>query len=76
MEKIEYVSFDKDMNWTHWTENMPPVQIRDMVIFAPQNIVTDIPFSKLDILSCRNLLIYFNRELQENRSAERQAPHL
>lgn len=40
-------------------------EIRDMVIFAPQNIVTDIPFSKLDILSCRNLLIYFNRELQE-----------
>ncbi len=40
-------------------------EIREMVIFAQQNIATDTPFSKLDILSCRNLLIYFDRGLQE-----------
>ncbi|MGG7054073.1 EAL domain-containing protein [Nitrosomonas sp. ANs5] len=40
-------------------------EIRDMVVFASQNVITDIPFCKLDILSCRNLLIYFDRELQE-----------
>jgi len=40
-------------------------EIREMVIFAPQNVITDIPFSNIDILSCRNLLIYLNRELQE-----------
>ncbi len=40
-------------------------EIRDMVVFASQNLITDIPFCKLDILSCRNLLIYFDRELQE-----------
>ncbi|MFI3155395.1 MAG: CheR family methyltransferase [Methylococcaceae bacterium] len=39
--------------------------IRDMVIFARQNIIMDPPFTKLDLLSCRNLLIYFNPELQK-----------
>ncbi|MCR3923495.1 MAG: chemotaxis protein CheB, partial [Firmicutes bacterium] len=39
--------------------------IRDMVIFATQNIVMDPPFTKLDILSCRNLLIYLTSELQK-----------
>jgi chemotaxis methyl-accepting protein methylase/PAS domain-containing protein len=38
--------------------------IRDMVVFAPQNIVSDPPFTRLDILACRNLLIYFQPELQ------------
>jgi len=39
--------------------------IRDMVTFAPQNAVMDPPFTKLDILSCRNLLIYLTPELQK-----------
>jgi len=39
--------------------------IREMVIFAPQNLVMDPPFSKLDILSCRNLLIYLTPDLQK-----------
>src|SRR5262249_55366765 len=39
--------------------------IRDMVVFAPQNIIMDPPFTKLDILSCRNLLIYVESELQK-----------
>ena len=38
--------------------------IREMVIFAPQNIIMDPPFTKLDILSCRNLLIYLDQPLQ------------
>jgi two-component system CheB/CheR fusion protein len=38
--------------------------IREMMIFAPQNIIMDPPFTKLDLLSCRNLLIYFTAELQ------------
>jgi two-component system CheB/CheR fusion protein len=40
-------------------------EIRDMVVFAPQNIIMDPPFTKLDILSCRNLLIYLSSELQK-----------
>jgi two-component system CheB/CheR fusion protein len=39
--------------------------IRQMVIFAPQNLIMDAPFTKLDILSCRNLLIYLTPELQK-----------
>ena len=39
--------------------------IRSMVIFAPQNLIMDPPFTKLDILSCRNLLIYLTPELQK-----------
>lgn len=40
-------------------------EIREMVIFAQQNIIMDPPFTKLDILTCRNLLIYFGPELQK-----------
>jgi len=39
-------------------------EIREMVIFAPQNLIMDPPFTKLDILSCRNLLIYLAPEMQ------------
>jgi len=40
-------------------------EIREMVVFAPQNVLMDPPFTKLDILTCRNLLIYFGSELQK-----------
>jgi len=40
-------------------------EIREMVIFAPQNLTMDPPFTRLDILSCRNLLIYLAPELQK-----------
>jgi len=39
--------------------------IRDMIVFAVQNVITDPPFSKLDLISCRNLLIYMGSELQK-----------
>ncbi|WP_205411636.1 CheR family methyltransferase [Sphingomonas carotinifaciens] len=39
-------------------------ELREMCIFSPHNIVKDAPFSRIDILSCRNLLIYLNAELQ------------
>jgi two-component system CheB/CheR fusion protein len=40
-------------------------EIREMVIFAPQNLIMDPPFTKLDLLSCRNLLIYLAAEMQK-----------
>jgi two-component system CheB/CheR fusion protein len=40
-------------------------RIRDCVVFATQNMLRDPPFTKLDILSCRNVLIYLNPELQQ-----------
>ena len=39
-------------------------EVRDSVIFALHNVATDPPFTKLDMLVCRNLLIYFEPELQ------------
>ena len=40
-------------------------EIREMVIFAPQNLILDPPFTKLDFLCCRNLLIYLTAEVQK-----------
>ena len=40
-------------------------EIREMVIFAEQNVLTDPPFTRIDFLSCRNLLIYLEPALQE-----------
>jgi two-component system CheB/CheR fusion protein len=39
--------------------------IRDMLVFSEQNVIKDPPFSKLDLISCRNLLIYMSGELQK-----------
>lgn len=39
--------------------------IRDLLIFSVQDLVKDPPFSKVDLISCRNLLIYFNSDLQK-----------
>jgi two-component system CheB/CheR fusion protein len=40
-------------------------EVRDKVLFAAHNVLRDPPFSKVDLISCRNLLIYLNREMQE-----------
>ncbi|MGB9110705.1 MAG: CheR family methyltransferase [Telluria sp.] len=38
--------------------------VRDRILFATHNVLRDPPFSRLDMVSCRNLLIYLNREVQ------------
>ncbi len=38
--------------------------IREMIVYAVQNIAQDTPFSKLDLISCRNVLIYMGTKLQ------------
>jgi two-component system CheB/CheR fusion protein len=38
--------------------------VRRMIVFAPHNVIVDAPFTKLDFVSCRNLLIYFQNEVQ------------
>jgi len=40
-------------------------EIRNMLVFARQNLLADPPFTQLDILCCRNLLIYFGSALQK-----------
>ena len=39
-------------------------RIRDMVLFAQHDVILDPPFTRLDLLSCRNLMIYFGSPLQ------------
>ncbi|MFZ4582354.1 MAG: chemotaxis protein CheB, partial [Paludibacter sp.] len=39
--------------------------IREMVVFAQHNVIKDPPFTRLDFLSCRNMLIYMEAELQK-----------
>jgi len=52
--------FDKDDRGYRITR-----EIRESIVFAPQNVIMDPPFTKLDILVCRNLLIYMEQELQK-----------
>ncbi len=40
-------------------------RVRDMVVFSVQNVIKDAPFSRLDLASCRNLLIYLQPAVQK-----------
>ena len=40
-------------------------EIREMVVFAPQNVIMDPPFTRIDLLVCRNVMIYWEQELQK-----------
>ena len=40
-------------------------ELRETVLFATHDVLTDSPFSRVDLVSCRNLLIYFERALRE-----------
>ncbi|HLH12231.1 MAG TPA: chemotaxis protein CheB [Methylovirgula sp.] len=40
-------------------------ELRDIVLFANHSLLKDPPFSRIDLISCRNLLIYLDRELQQ-----------
>jgi len=43
----------------------PSKDIRDMCVFSPHSIIKDPPFSRLDLISCRNLMIYMDAELHD-----------
>lgn len=56
-------------------------ELRDMVVFAAQNLLRDPPFSRLDLVSCRNILIYLEPDAQQRiialcHFALRQGGHL
>jgi two-component system CheB/CheR fusion protein len=40
-------------------------EVRDLCIFSSHSVIRDPPFSRIDLISCRNLLIYLDKELQE-----------
>ena len=39
--------------------------LRESIVFAPHNLIRDAPFTKLDLITCRNLLIYFQPHAQK-----------
>jgi len=55
-----------DKYFTHDDNSLHIIKtIREMIVFARQDLTKDPPFSNLDLVSCRNLLIYFNSSLQK-----------
>ncbi|MBU3191126.1 chemotaxis protein CheB [Clostridium bowmanii] len=72
-EGIFPLSISKDMSTERLTRYFAKVdrgyqvnkEIRDMVIFAQQNLIKDPPFTKVDVMICRNLLIYLTPEIQK-----------
>jgi two-component system CheB/CheR fusion protein len=58
-ERLNKYFYNKDNLYTIKND------IREMVIFSNQNVITDPPFTNLDIISCRNLLIYLETDAQE-----------
>ena len=58
-ERVERFFRKEGENWRIVKE------VRDMCIFSTHNLIKDPPYSNLDFVSCRNLLIYFDAELQE-----------
>lgn len=52
--------FDQEGDYLVATKN-----IRNNIVFSIHNLVQDPPFSRIDLVSCRNLLIYFNNNLQK-----------
>ncbi|WP_437660050.1 chemotaxis protein CheB [Sorangium sp. So ce1182] len=53
--------FDEQEQWFRIKD-----YVRDAIIFARHDVAQDPPFLKLDLVSCRNVLIYFNSHLQEH----------
>src|SRR5688500_6416718 len=39
--------------------------VREAIVFAPHNLIRDAPFTKMDLIACRNLLIYFQPHAQK-----------
>src|SRR3984957_7835273 len=65
--KTTGISAERLARWfTSDDEEIRPIQeIREMCVFSVHSVVKDPPFSRLDILSCRNLLIYMDADLQD-----------
>jgi two-component system CheB/CheR fusion protein len=63
-EDVDSVRLKKYFNKTDISYSIKS-EIREMAVFAPHDLLKDPPFTKLDLLSCRNLLIYLNNDAQQ-----------
>ena len=67
LAQVEGVTPARLKRWfTNDGDSYSPIrEIREMCIFATHSVIKDPPFSRIDLVSCRNLLIYLDPELQE-----------
>ena len=67
LEQVVGVAPNRLKRWfTVMGDDYCPIrEIREMCIFATHSVIKDPPFSRLDLISCRNLLIYLDSELQD-----------
>jgi two-component system CheB/CheR fusion protein len=61
MDKVRLKSFFTKAGTTYKVNH----EIRKMIVFAEHDLVRNVPYCNIDLISCRNLLIYMNFELQE-----------
>jgi len=68
---IQMVSEERLKNYFRKTDGNYEVNkiLRDMCVFAPHNFLKDPPFAKMDLISCRNVLIYMDNFLQKKALA-------
>ncbi len=66
-ETIKKITSKKILSWFEKDKDCYRIkkEIRDMVVFSEHDLINNPPFSKLDLISCRNVLIYFGPELQK-----------
>lgn len=66
-ERTTGISPDRLQRWFFQADSVfcPIRQIRAMCVFSVHDVTKDPPFSKLDLISCRNLMIYMNKDLQD-----------
>ncbi len=66
-EAIEHIAPERREQHFHQNNGYLQIErsVRDCVTFAPHNVLVDAPFSKMDIVTCRNLLIYLERPAHE-----------
>ncbi|MFO0773661.1 MAG: chemotaxis protein CheB [Nitrospiraceae bacterium] len=66
MAAIPQDLFDRYVARTSATSGRMAAELRKIVVFAPHNILADPAFTRVDFVSCRNLLIYFDTRAQED----------
>lgn len=64
VQDVPKLMLDKYLTCTDGTYKVNR-QIRDMVVFAQHDLMQDPPFTRMDLVACRNVMIYFKRPLQE-----------
>lgn len=65
LENMNEQYIDKYFDRENINTYRPKKEIRELIIFSKHDIIKDPPFINIDLISCRNLLIYFNSDLQK-----------